>query len=258
MMRATRESVLAALRAGTRFDGRKLTEFRPVSVSVGVTRSAEGSARVRVGDTDLFVGVKMGLETPYPDTPNKGNLMVNAELRPLSNSKFELGPPGDEAVELARVVDRGIRESGAIDVHKLCVTEGELVWSVMIDVCTVNASGNLIDASALGALAALVDSRLPGRDGKVVDYEKKTSEKLPLKSFPVAITVCKIGEFFLVDLLPEEEVHVDARLTVTLTEKNHICALQKGGVAPLTSADIMYMVDVALKIAPELRKNVSR
>lgn len=258
MMRASRSSVLAALRAGMRFDGRKLAEYRPISVSVGVTKSAEGSSCVRIGDTELFVGVKMGVETPYPDTPDKGNLMVNAELRPLSNSKFELGPPGDEAVELARVVDRGIRESGAIDAHALCIKSAEMVWSVMIDVCTVNDAGGLIDASALGALAAIVDARFPERKEKVVDYEKRTSVKLPLKSFPVAVTVFKIGDFFVVDPLPEEEAHSDARLTITLTEKNNICALQKGGVVPLSSADIDQMVGIALKLAPELRKKISR
>src|SRR3989304_5382764 len=157
----SRDHIINALAKGMRIDGRSLLEFRPISVEYAFTRSAEGSARVKVGNTEVFVGVKMAIEKPYPDTPDHGNLGVNAELLPLSNPMFEVGPPGNQAIELARVVDRGIREARALDVHKLCITPKEKVWSVMIDVCTINDEGNLLDTSALGALAALKDARFP-------------------------------------------------------------------------------------------------
>jgi exosome complex component RRP42 len=128
MSTATREHILKSLSKGIRFDGRKLEEMREVTVESGVSISAEGSARVRMGETEVIVGIKMAVETPYPDTQDRGNLMVNAELLPLSNPEFEAGPPGIEAIELARVVDRGIRESEAVDFGKLCIKEGEKVW----------------------------------------------------------------------------------------------------------------------------------
>src|SRR3990172_2219494 len=119
-MEAQKESLLKYLNKGLHFDGRKLTEYRDVSVEYGVSKSAEGSARVRIGRTEVIAGVKLSVEKPYPDTPDSGNLMVNAELLAMSNPAFETGPPGDQAIEIARVVDRGIRESKAIDVKKLC------------------------------------------------------------------------------------------------------------------------------------------
>ncbi|MBW3019320.1 exosome complex protein Rrp42, partial [Candidatus Woesearchaeota archaeon] len=189
---------------GVRFDGRKIMDYRPVKVEYGVSESAEGSARVSIGGTVVIAGVKMALETPYPDTPDKGNLMVNAELLPMSSPEFETGPPGDQAIELARVVDRGIRESKAIDVKKLCLRAGEKVWSVMIDICTVNDEGNLFDAAGLAAIAALKDARFPKLDEhEFVDYDEKTDTPLPLDKEPVPVTVLKIGDQFIVEPLSD-------------------------------------------------------
>lgn len=248
--------LLKALQKGVRYDGRSLLDFRPVVVECTISKSAEGSARVKIGQTEVIVGVKLALESPYPDTPEQGNLMVNAELLPLSNPSFEVGPPGNQAIELARVVDRGIREAKAIDTKKLCIAKGELVWSVMIDVCTINDHGNLLDTSALGAIAALKNARFPKREEKQIMYEERTDEKLPLIREPLAVTVHKIGEFFLVDPLPEEEELSDAKLTVTVTHEGTMCALQKGGVEPLTIEDIDKMVEIAMKKAPELREKL--
>ncbi len=103
---------------GKRYDGRALDEYRPVVVEYGVTKNAEGSARVKIGDTEVIAGVKLSVEKPYPDTPKDGNLMVGAEPLPLSSPDYEAGPPNEESIEVARVVDRGLRESKAIDTKK--------------------------------------------------------------------------------------------------------------------------------------------
>ncbi|HME87067.1 MAG TPA: RNA-binding protein, partial [Candidatus Nanoarchaeia archaeon] len=118
------------LAKGIRFDGRKPDEFRKMKIEYGVTATAEGSARVTLGDTVVMAGVKMEIGKPYPDTPDQGGLMVGAELLALASPEFESGPPSEWAVEVARVVDRGIRESHAIDVHKLLIKSGEQAWTV--------------------------------------------------------------------------------------------------------------------------------
>src|SRR4030067_3156086 len=106
---------------GKRLDGRELTDYREVKVESGLIERAEGSARVRLGKTEVLVGVKIEKGTPFPDTPNEGVLTVNAELVPLAYAAYEPGPPDENSVELARIVDRGIRESKTIDNEKLCI-----------------------------------------------------------------------------------------------------------------------------------------
>ena len=250
----SKEHILKLLEKGMRLDGRKLTEFRPVTIEYGISAGAEGSARVKIGDTELLAGVKMEVSTPYPDAPDRGSLMVNAELLPLSNPECEPGPPPIRSIELARVVDRGIRESESIDVKKLCIEEGEKAWMVIIDVCTINAAGNLIDASALGALAALKVAKFPKYENEMVDYSEKTDVSVPLVKEPIAVTVFRIGKFMIVDPIEEEEEIADSRLTITVEEDGSLCSLQKGGEGQLTIDEIDQMVAIAVEKSAELRK----
>ena len=255
MNESLRSHIIEMFKSDLRLDGRKLTEYRqPITLKTGFIKTAEGSARVKIGETDVIVGVKAELGEPYPDVPDAGTIIVGAELLPLSNPDFELGPPGIEAIELARVVDRGIRESKTIDFKKLCIKKNEKVWILLIDMCPINDAGNLLDVSALAALAALRDMKFPKVVDDKVDYKEKTNKKLELKNLPIAVTVIKIGDKFIVDPSSEEEKALDARLTITTLEDGTLCALQKGGSVPLTAEDIAKMIDISLEKGKELRK----
>ena len=255
MNQELRTHIIEMLDKDIRLDGRKALEYRkPIKVEYDISKSAEGSAKIQIGETILMAGVKMSVDPPYPDSPDEGCFMVNAELLPLSNPKFESGPPGIQAIEISRVVDRGIRESKAIDMKKLCIEKGEKVWSVMIDIIPLNDAGNLFDASALAALAALKNTKLPKMEDGVIDYKEKTDKGLPLNKQPVSVTVCKIGNYFIIDPTTEEEKVIDARLTVATDEKSQLCALQKGGDYPLTEEDISKMLDIGVEKCNELRK----
>jgi len=245
--------MLKTLEKGLRYDGRKLDEFRPVSVETGMIKTAEGSARVKIGETEVLVGIKTEVGTPYPDSPNEGTIMVGVELLPLSNPDFEMGPPSINSIELARVVDRGLRESHAIDFKKLCIKKGEQIWILCIDICPINDAGNLFDAAALGAIAALQTAKFPEFDGVTIDYKKPTDVSLPVSKVPVEVTVWKVGNYLIVDPSPEEQDLADGRLTVATMEDGKLCAMQKGGVTPLAMEDIKNMVEIAVEKTKELR-----
>ncbi|MFT4283051.1 MAG: exosome complex protein Rrp42 [Candidatus Woesearchaeota archaeon] len=257
MNQEIKEHIRSSLKKGIRIDGRKLDEIRPISIETGFISTAEGSAKVKFGDAEVLAGVKMALEKPYPDTPDDGVLMVNAELLPMSNPDFESGPPSIKSIETSRVIDRGIRESKAVDTKKLCVTKGEKVWSIAIDVVPVNYDGNLIDMGGLAAIAALKTARFPTvlEDG-TIDYHKPTTKKVELSKVPIPVTICKIGNLLVVDPTDEEEESIDARLTITSIDDEHICSLQKGGDHPLMQNEIDEMVELALKKASEIRKKL--
>ncbi len=256
MTEKNKNNIMKYLEKKIRLDGRKLDEFRKIELKYDISKSAEGSACVKIGDTEVLAGIKLAVEEPYPDTPDEGNLMVGTELLPISNPEFESGPPGIDSIELSRVVDRGIREAKAIDTKKLVIKKGEKVWAVMIDIVPINDSGNLFDAAGLATIAALKNTKFPEYKNDVIDYKKKTTKQLPIKKVPIPITVIKIGDYFLVDPSIEEEKSVDARLTVTTTVDGNICALQKGEDSPLTTEDIKKMIELALKKSTELRKKL--
>tara|TARA_Y100000310_G_C20551636_1_gene748381 strand:+ start:235 stop:1011 length:777 start_codon:yes stop_codon:yes gene_type:complete len=254
MSKALRTHILNGLDKGLRLDGRKDSEIRDIKVEYDVTKNAEGSAKVTWGETEVIAGVKMGLESPYDDSPEDGNLMVNAELLPLSNPEFETGPPSIQSIEMARVIDRGIRESKSIDTKKLCLKKGEKVWSVMVDIIPINDAGNLLDAGSLAAIAAIKNAKFPevSKDFEV-DYKKKSKTGIPLKQEPIEVTVYKIGEHLIVDPTIDELKVYDARLTVAFVANGDLVAMQKGGDEAITIETIGKMVELAHKTSEVVR-----
>ena len=241
---------------GVRGDGRKSDEYRKIEIEKNIIAKAEGSAKVKIGNTEVIAGIKMDVGEPFPDKPDEGVLITNAEFSPIASPEFETGPPDEDAIELARVVDRGIRESGAIDMKKLCITPGEKVWMVFIDIHILNHSGNLIDTAALAAVTALKHTKIPEYDGEKVDYENKT-KSLPVVHLPVTITTAKIGNLYVVDPDLEEEDVMSLRLTVTTKENENICAVQKSGASGLLMEEIEKIFKVSIKKGNEIRKLIS-
>jgi exosome complex component RRP42 len=252
MDNVSKEYIIKSLEKGIRLDGRKLEEYRELEVGYDVSKNAEGSARVKIGDTEVIAGVKLEIGTPYPDRPDEGTIIVSAEMLPMSSDGFESGPPSVESIELSRVVDRAIRESDAVDFKKLCIEKGEKVWMVLIDIYSINNDGNLQDAACLAALAALNKTKLPGYDGEVIDYKVK-KDKLAMNLLPVECTTVKIGNSLLSDPDVHEEKWSEARLTVATTDKGEVCAMQKGGEGVLSAEDIKNMVLASLKNGKMLR-----
>jgi len=246
--------VLELLENGKRIDGRRFDEYREIKVEKGVVQKAEGSALVSMGKTKVAAGVKLEVGEPFPDAPNEGILIVNAEFSPIASPEFEAGPPGEDAVELARIVDRALRESKCIQLEKLVVSP-QNVFMVFVDLHIINHYGNLIDASALAAIAALKNARIPKvEEGKIVRGEFTGS--LPVVFTPVVVSVCKIGNNFLIDPELQEENVLESRLVVGVREDDKICAMQKQGSKPLKFSDVEKMLEIAIKKSKELRKLV--
>ncbi|MCS7105866.1 MAG: exosome complex protein Rrp42 [Candidatus Aenigmarchaeota archaeon] len=245
---------LELIEKGKRIDGRKFDEFRKIEIEKGIIKKAEGSARVRLGETEVIAGVKLDFGTPFPDTPDEGTLVVNAEFTPLASPEFDAGPPSEDAIELARVVDRGIRESKCIELDKLCITPGEKVWCVFIDIHVINDKGNLLDASALAAVAALHNTRIPKVEGEKI-IRNEFEKNLPVAFKPINITVCKVKNNFLLDPTIEEEKILDSKLSICVRDDEKVCSMQKQ-LKELEFEDVLKMIDIAREKSKEIRKLV--
>ena len=79
-----------------------------------------------------------------------------------------------------------------------------------------------------------------------------------MSKIPIAITVIKIGNNFIVDPTELEEAALDARLTVITIDNGELCALQKGGEGPLTIEEIDKMLELALRKSEEIRKLIKQ
>jgi exosome complex component RRP42 len=250
--------ISALIEKGKRLDERGLQDYREIKIEQGLIEKAEGSARVYLGKTEVLVGVKVEQGEPFPDTPNEGVQTVNAELVPLASPNFEPGPPDENSIELARIVDRGIRESHAIDTAKLCIEPGKKVFVVFVDVYVLNHDGNLIDASALAAMAALMNTKMPNYEIKDGELKMKQGyTPLPMKAHPITVTIGKIGNTLIVDPWLEEEQVMDSRITLAVNEEGNICAIQKGGSGFFTPQQILEASKIAQAKAAEMRKKLN-
>jgi exosome complex component RRP42 len=234
---------------GKRVDGRSFDQVRDIVLETNVIDKAEGSAWVKYGETEVLVGVKLQAGAPFPDSPDEGVIITSLELNPLASPEFEAGPPKEAAIEMARVTDRGIRESGAIDLKELCITKGEEVWIIFIDIHVLNDAGNIQDASSLGAIAALMTTTVPAeRTGKGKD------RAMPMKDTPLAITLVNIGGSMMVDPGLDEETVCDTKITIVSNQNGSISGMQKSGNGALTEEQALHAVKVACEKAAELRK----
>jgi len=245
---------------GKRADGRKFDEFRNIEIETGLISKAEGSARIKIGNTQVVAGIKMDIGDPYPDSPDKGVMMTAAELIPLASPDFESGPPREDAIELSRVVDRGIRESEVIGLDKLCIEPGEKIWMVFIDIHIIDFDGNLFDAASLAALAALFNATVPierlqptlekyqEKFPSIKDYLKEHPKdyQLPMNEPPISCTSVKFNDLVVVDPCLDEEEIAEARLTVATDKNGDIRAMQKGLDGSFTVEEIKKVIKASL------------
>lgn len=248
--------MLEGILKGKRLDGRGLLDSRELTIETGFIEKANGSARVKLGKTDVVAGIKIQTGVPFPDSADKGLIIVTAEILPIAASWAEPGPPGEEVIELARVVDRGVRESQIINLKDLCLVEGKNVLAIFIDISVLNVDGNLFDASSYAAIAALLTTTMPKykvtKDKVVEDTGKQIS--LPTKLIPVSVTMALLNNTLIVDPTLDEESIMDARFTLTSADKNVLCAGQKGISGGFSPEQIELAADIALKHGEKIRK----
>ncbi len=258
--KVTADRIKQYLLENKRFDNRGLDDFRDIVIETDISKKAEGSARVKIGKTEVIVGVKLDVSEPYSDTPDQGNLITTAELLPMSSPRISLGRPGIDSIELGRIIDRCIRESKFIDMKKLCIKKGEKVWTVFLDIYSLNDDGNLLDAAAIGAVVALKNTKIPKYDEKEekVMYGELTNKSLPLKKeTPLSITIWNIGDKLIVDPTREEEDIAETRITIG-SYNGSICSIQKGEKKPLDYNKIEEALDMHEKVWNKVFKKIEK
>lgn len=243
-----------AISKGKRLDGRNLDDIRPLEIELDIIKKANGSAKVKLGNSEVISGVKIETGEPFEGLENKGALIVSAEVLPTASPYIEPGPPDEETVELARVVDRGIRESEMIDLDKLVLVPGKIVYTIFVDCSIINADGNLFDATSYAVVSALASSKIPVfemQDGKVVNTGN--SQDPPVTTIPVSITAIRIGEAVMLDPTSEEEACMNARITITTNSNGDYTAIQKGSTGAFTVGQIKKAAETARIKGEEVR-----
>lgn len=242
-----------------RIDGRDFLEYKPLEIKRGVMKSADGSAWVKLGDTEIIAGVKFAVGTPYPDSPDEGSIVVNLEMSGIAASDINTGPPRIDAMEYGRIVDRVIRSSECINFKDLSIVSGEKSFVVFVDCYTMNADGNLIDAAQYAAMAALLDVCIPKLDeNNNIVLKEYTDKKLNIdfNKIAVSFTFGKYKDKLFIDPSEVEELGSDSRFTLGVC-KNDVVAYHKGGgKGTFKIEEINKIMDIAATKYLEIKNKI--
>ena len=189
-------------------DGRSATALRPITVNVGVSKFAEGSAEISFGDTKVLCLATLQESVPkFLD--GKGTGWITAEYAMLPRSTPErsqresiAGRPGGRTFEIQRLVGRALR--AAIDLKALGPR------SVMVDCEVIQADGGTRTAAITGAFVALGDAI-----GSLVKAGTLTGS--PIRDCVAAISVGMVGNRPVLDLNYVEDSTAEVDMNVVMT-----------------------------------------
>jgi exosome complex component RRP45 len=146
--------------------------------------------------------------------------------------------PSDDEVALARMLDKVLRRSDALDRESLCVRAGARVWAVRLTLHVLSAAGNVLDAAVLAGVAALRHFRRPdvellGDDVVVHDPAARAPVPLAVAHSPFCMTFALYARadgrlIALLDPAGLEATLAQGTLSVALNAQKELCVVHKG------------------------------
>jgi exosome complex component RRP42 len=244
-----------------RNDGRGNLDYRPFIVETGILTQTNGSARLKIDNTDILVGIKLEIGEPDIDKPNQGKIKFSVECCPSASPEYE--GRGAEVLnqELSIVLERIANNttlSNIMELKKLCIIPGKLCWIIYVDAMVLDSNGNLFDAISIATRAALHNTLVPKVEVNLENEEFEISDdpesftRLNTDNVPICITFTKIANGYIVDSTIEEELCMQSRLTVAINIHGDVCAIQKGGPGGLDPTSMYEMLQTAKKIGKQI------
>ncbi|KAN0030501.1 hypothetical protein ACTA71_009140 [Dictyostelium dimigraforme] len=291
-----------------RNDGRNRVDYRNFAIETGEIIHANGSARVKLSQTEVLVGVKAEIThiqseitsnlqqsdtskrlvfsvnccpSASPEFEGKGSEFLNIELAKqlerlyshpnviknlkLTNPKISSINNNNNSNKIKKENDKKVKEeeekedikeiiTNSGDDNCFSIVSGKYYWTLYVDAIVLDSDGNLFDALSIACRSALHNTRIPRVKAIQGEYEEITFEvsddpedtlSLSIENVPICVTLTKIGSQFVIDTTLQEELCMNARLTVGVNSLSNICSIQKGGIDGLDPTTINQMVNTA-------------
>ena len=200
-----------------RFDGRADDEMRPVKITPGVQRFAEGSALIELGQTRVLCAVSVEEKIPaFLKGSGKGWITAEYGMLPRSTHtrtprESVSGKPSGRTLEIQRLIGRSLRAVANLEIL------GERTFTVDCDV--LQADGGTRTASITAAYVALAQS---------FQTLRERGEKLnaPLKGAVAATSVGIVDGHSLLDLCYDEDSHAEVDFNVVMNDAGEFIEIQ--------------------------------
>jgi len=134
--------ILHGIQQAIRCDGRSNLDYRPIQLETGVVTHASGSARLRLANTDVLVGVKAEVDTPQPDLPREGRIHFFVDCSANATPVFE--GRGGEALgtDIAESLSGAYSGTNVLNLKDLCILPGKFCWVLYVDILILECGGN--------------------------------------------------------------------------------------------------------------------
>ncbi|HEX2227992.1 MAG TPA: ribonuclease PH [Candidatus Binatia bacterium] len=229
-----------------RSDGRKPNQLRPLSITAGYIKTADGSVLIEMGDTKVICTAKLEDRVP-PFLRNSGKGWITAEYGMLPGSsqvrigrESARGKIGGRTHEIQRLIGRSLR--AVADLKSL----GER--SVWIDCDVIQADGGTRTASITGAYVALTEAVRRWLERGIVSSN-------PIKDAVAAVSIGMVDGKVLLDLCYEEDSKAEVDMNFVMTGSGRFIEVQgTAETAPFTRRQMERMSEIAQQGIKELIK----
>lgn len=229
-----------------RIDGRKPNQLRPLSITPGYIKTAEGSVLIEMGDTRVICTAKLEERVP-PFLRNSGKGWITAEYGMLPGSsqvrigrESARGRVGGRTHEIQRLIGRSLR--AIADLKSL----GER--SVWIDCDVIQADGGTRTASITGAYVALIEAVRRWLERGIIATD-------PIVDAVAAVSIGMVDRRILLDLCYEEDSKADVDMNFVMTGSGKFIEVQgTAESAPFTRKQMERMSEIAQQGIKQLLK----
>ena len=220
-----------------RTDKRAPDAMRPVEIVPGYLATAEGSALIKVGNTQVLCAASVE-DTVPPFLRNSGKGWVTAEYAMLPRAtgkrtprEVTKGRPSGRTQEIQRLIGRSMR--AVVDMAAL----GER--TIVLDCDVIQADGGTRTASITGAFVSL---SLAVR--KLIEF--KALKATPLRDYVAATSVGLVGGVPMLDLCYEEDSQADVDMNIVMTGAGRFVEVQATAEhLPFDDLQMARMIDLA-------------
>ncbi|RNA15649.1 D-3-phosphoglycerate dehydrogenase [Brachionus plicatilis] len=245
-----------------RLDGRAPNDYRPIKVEFNKINNSYGSCQLILGDTKVIAAVKAELDTPDAFTPDFGKLDFFVDCSANAAPEFQ-GRGGEQIASQIVNILSNLFSPKNFDLTQLNIVSGKKCWHLYVDIVLLESSGNLYDACALATKLALARARFPrlatksDDEGQIeIDFADEDEEAMQLNvdNLPHSVSVCKIGNNYVVDSDLKEESVTKVRITFGFDDKGNIRYTSKDGFGSLDPDSLYSIVDIAKNSSKKLQE----
>ncbi|XP_076391954.1 exosome complex component Rrp42 isoform X2 [Megachile rotundata] len=226
-----------------------------------------GSSRLRIGNTDVLVGIKVELDSPHADKPNEGKLEFFVDCSATATPAFE-GKGGDDlATEISNILTIAYQTRNAFDLRTLCILPSKKCWKIFVDVLILQCGGNLFDTVGAAVKAALYSTEIPKITAATLDGGEPDIQlsddlydciQLDTSNYPVIVTLCKIGDNYIVDPTSEEEVCSASSIVMSVLPNGRISSVIKLGYGSIQPNTFKKMLKTGQNVGLQLNEDLMK